>query len=104
MKLVTIASPHFGTVHARLGGGPNARQMHRGSRFLLELGEKEGEKGPACRVVSIYSPHDNLVAPQQTSRLPWATNIAIPGRGHIDILSAPELIRIIVEEVRTAAD
>ena len=100
VKLVTIASPHFGTVHARFGGGANARQMHRGSKFLAELAEREGEKGPACPVVSIYSPHDNLVAPQQTSRLPWAKNIAIPGRGHIDILSAPELIRIVLEELR----
>ncbi len=99
-KLVTIASPHRGTVHARFGGGRNARQMQRGSSFLAELCENEGEKGPACGVTSIYSPHDNLVAPQETSRLPWAKNIAIPGRGHIDILASPDLIRIVLEEVR----
>jgi hypothetical protein len=99
-KLITIASPHNGTVHARFGGGANARQMHRGSKFLRELFEKEGEKGPACGVTSIYSPHDNLVAPQDTSILPWAKNIAVPGRGHIDILSAPAVIRIVLEEVR----
>ena len=98
-KLVTIASPHFGTVHARFGGGANARQMHRGSKFLGALCEKEGERGPACGVTSIYSPHDNLVAPQETSRLAWAKNIAIPGRGHIDILSAPEVIAIVLAEV-----
>lgn len=99
-KLITIASPHSGTVHARFGGGANARQMHRGSAFLRELCENEGEEGPACGVTSIYSPHDNLVAPQDTSRLAWAKNIAIRGRGHIDILSAPELIRIVLQEVR----
>ena len=87
-------------MHARFGGGANARQMHRGSAFLRELCENEGEEGPACGVTSIYSPHDNLVAPQDTSRLAWAKNIAIRGRGHIDILSAPELIRIVLEEVR----
>jgi pimeloyl-ACP methyl ester carboxylesterase len=99
-KLITIASPHAGTVLARFGGGPNARQMHRGSRFLAELREKEGERGPACPVTSIYSPHDNLVAPQETSRLPWAKNIAIPGRGHIDILASPELAAVVLEELR----
>jgi pimeloyl-ACP methyl ester carboxylesterase/uncharacterized integral membrane protein len=98
--VITIASPHSGTVHARFGGGPNARQMHRGSRFLAQLCGKEGEGGPGCRVTSIYSPHDNLVAPQETSRLPWAKNIAIPGRGHIDILSSPELIEIVLAELR----
>jgi hypothetical protein len=99
-KLITIASPHSGTVHARFGGGANARQMHRGSKFFAQLCDMEGEQGPKCGMTSIYSPHDNLVAPQDTSRLPWAKNIALPGRGHIDILSAPELIRIVLDEVR----
>ena len=99
-KLITLASPHHGTVHARFGTGDNARQMLRGSRFLEELREREGESGPQCAVTSIYSPHDNLVAPQETSVLPWAKNVAIPGRGHVDILSSPELLEILVAELR----
>jgi hypothetical protein len=99
-KLITIASPHNGTVHARFGAGENARQMSRGSRFLRELCEKEGERGPECGVTSIYTPHDNLVAPQDTSRLPWARNIAIPGRGHIDILGSERLLAVLVKELR----
>jgi hypothetical protein len=99
-KLVTIGSPHRGTVHARFGAGANARQMRRGSAFLGELCEKEGERGPACGVTSIYTPHDNLVAPQDTSRLPWARNIAIPGRGHVDILGSERLLAVIVKELR----
>lgn len=99
-KLITIASPHHGTVHARFGAGPNARQMHRGSQFLVQLCEKEGERGPECGVTSIYTPHDNLVAPQETSRLPWARNIAIPGRGHIDILGSERLVAVLVKELR----
>jgi triacylglycerol esterase/lipase EstA (alpha/beta hydrolase family) len=98
-KLITIASPHHGTVHARFGAGDNARQMLRGSPFLAELCAKEGSRGPECGVVSIYTPHDNLVAPQETSRLPWAKNIAIPGRGHVDILRSPELVSILLGEL-----
>lgn len=99
-KLVTIASPHRGTVHARFGAGANARQMHLESRFLAELCEKEGERGPDCGLTSIYTPHDNLVAPQDSSRLPWARNIAIPGRGHIDILGSERLLAVLVKELR----
>jgi hypothetical protein len=99
-KLVTIASPHHGTVHARFGAGPNARQMRRESVFLGELCAKEGERGPECGVTSIYTPHDNLVAPQDTSRLPWARNIAIPGRGHIDILGSERLLAVLLKELR----
>ena len=99
-KLITIASPHNGTVHARFGAGPNARQMTRASEFILALCEKEGETGPDCGVTSIYSPHDNLVAPQDTSRLAWARNIAIPGRGHVDILASDRLASILLKELR----
>ena len=99
-KLITIASPHHGTLHALAGAGANARQMHRGSRFLEEICANEGERGPECGVTSIYSPHDNLVAPQETSRLAWAKNIAIPGCGHLDILRSRRLFEVVLEELR----
>lgn len=101
-KLITIASPHHGTMHARFGAGANARQMHRGSRFLKEICANEAERGPECGVTSIYTPHDNLVAPQETSRLPWAKNIAIPGFGHLDILRSRRLFEGVLEELRQA--
>jgi triacylglycerol esterase/lipase EstA (alpha/beta hydrolase family) len=98
-RLITIASPHRGTVHALLGAGENARQMERASKFLEALCTKEGEEGPACRVTSIYTPHDNLVAPQDTSVLPWANNIALPGLGHLDILSSQALEDALIREL-----
>jgi pimeloyl-ACP methyl ester carboxylesterase len=98
-KLITIASPHNGTVHALLGAGENARQMERGSAFLKELCEKEGESLPDCGVTSIYTPHDNLVAPQDTSRLAWARNIALPTYGHLDILGSDALLAVLVAEI-----
>ncbi len=99
-KLVTIASPHHGTGLAVLGVGPNAEQMRRGSAFLAALAQREGEGGPGCPATSIYSPHDNLVAPQDTSRLAWARNIALPGLGHVDILLSPRLHRALLAELR----
>jgi hypothetical protein len=101
-KVVTIASPHNGTVHARFGSGANAKQMEVASDFLKELCRNEGEKGPECGMTSIYTPHDNLVAPQDTSRLAWARNIAIPGRGHVDILASERLAAIVLKELREA--
>jgi pimeloyl-ACP methyl ester carboxylesterase len=101
-RLVTIASPHHGTALAAFGVGPNARQMRPHSDFLRSLAHAEGEHGPGIPVTSVYSVHDNLVAPQETSRLPWARNIALPGVGHVDILAAPQLVRAILEELREA--
>ncbi|WP_171092172.1 alpha/beta fold hydrolase [Usitatibacter rugosus] len=101
-RLVTIASPHHGTAIAKLGLGANARQMRQGSDFLRVLEAAEGGRGPACPTTSIYSVHDNLVAPQETSRLPQATNIALHGWGHVGIVAAPPLHAAVVAALREA--
>jgi predicted alpha/beta hydrolase family esterase len=103
-KLVTISSPHHGTVLANVGLGANARQMCRGCEFLSALERSERDHPLAIPVVSIYSPHDNLVAPQETSRLAWAKNIALPGLGHVDILASERLFAVLFDELRVAPD
>jgi hypothetical protein len=97
--LITIASPHHGTALARAGLGANARQMQRGSAWIGTLASDESAPWP-CAVTSIWSVHDNLVAPQETSRLQGAKNIALAGHGHVAILFAPEVHRIVIDEVR----
>jgi triacylglycerol esterase/lipase EstA (alpha/beta hydrolase family) len=101
-KLICIGTPHHGTVIAWLGGGANAVQMRPGSAFLRSLAVREGGAGPACETTSIYTPHDNLVAPQESSRLPRARNVVIPGRGHVDILESRRLLEVMLEELRSA--
>ncbi len=101
-RVVTIASPHHGTALARLGVGQNAAQMREGSDFLRALEAWEGAAGPPLAVTSIYSVHDNLVSPQETSRLPWAKNIAVAGHGHIDILASDRVLALVLEELREA--
>jgi pimeloyl-ACP methyl ester carboxylesterase len=99
-KLVTLASPHHGTALASIGLGLNARQMRQGSDFLRRLESAEQASPPQLAALSIYSPHDNLVSPQHTSRLPWARNLAIPGVGHIALLAAPAALAAVLEALR----
>jgi pimeloyl-ACP methyl ester carboxylesterase len=101
-RLITIASPHHGSVVARLGAGENARQMEPGSVFLEELVKREGAGGPGIPTISIYSAHDNLVAPQDSSRLGWARNIALRGRGHIEMLHSAELADLLAAQLEDA--
>jgi triacylglycerol esterase/lipase EstA (alpha/beta hydrolase family) len=101
-KLITIGTPHHGTVIACFGGGANAVQMRPGSAYLRALEVREGGAGPGCRTTSIFTPHDNLVAPQESSRLPNARNVVIPGRGHVDILESRRLLEVVIEELRGA--
>jgi predicted alpha/beta hydrolase family esterase len=101
-RLVTVASPHHGTALARWGIGPSGRQMREGSAFLAALEASEAAAGGGVEAVSIYSPHDNMVAPQATSRLPWARNVALPGLGHIAIVQSRALVRALLPELEAA--
>lgn len=99
-KLVTIATPHHGTVLAYLGGGENGRQMRRASAFLEALRNHEGEQGAGCPATCVFTPQDNLVAPARSSVLPWARNVALPGFGHVEILRSAHLARLVEAELR----
>jgi len=101
-RLVTVASPHHGTALARWGAGPSGRQMRPGSAFLAALEASEAVAGARVEAVSIYSPHDNMVAPQATSRLPWARNVALPGLGHIAIAQSQALVEALLPELEAA--
>ncbi len=100
-RLVTMATPHGGTRLARLGLGANAAQMRIQSRFLTDLTREEDGRS-RCSATSIYSPHDNMVAPQETSRLAWARNVPVPGLGHITILASRRSFDVLLEELRDA--
>lgn len=97
--LVTLGSPHHGTALAKLGAGHNGRQMRAGSDFLRDLERSEGDGGPGCEALSVYTVHDNLVAPQESSRLGWARNVRLHGVAHLAMLLDPEVHRVMLEEV-----
>lgn len=98
--LVTLGSPHHGTVLAALGAGANARQMRRGSGFLAGLDEWESGSGPGCPALSIYTRHDNLVAPPESSRLAWARNTGLDGVGHVAMLLDERVHAAVCGEIR----
>ncbi len=98
--VVTLGSPHHGTALAPLGHGENARQMRLGAEFLRGLEAAEGPTGPGIAAFSVYTVHDNLVAPQDSSRLPWARNVALSGVGHLAMLADPRVQAAVIEELR----
>ncbi len=83
-RLVTIATPHQGSIVARLGPGRNARQMRQGSDWIDALAQA---RVPAdVSAISIYSLHDNLVAPQDNAMLPGTQLMPLTGLGHNEML------------------
>jgi pimeloyl-ACP methyl ester carboxylesterase len=102
--LVTVGSPHHGTALAPVGHGENASQMRPGSDFLRGLESAEGPSGPGVAASSVYTVHDNIVSPQDSSRLPWARNVALSGMGHLAMLWNPRVHAVVVDEVRRLRD
>ena len=103
-RIITVGTPHHGTALAKLGPGLNARQMQRGSPWLAELAASEPPEARAL-IVSLWSHHDNIVAPQDSARLPGAANVELGGVGHVALGSHPRTLRFVLDEIaRVSAD
>ena len=101
-RIITIGTPHQGTALANLAAGDNARQMSRiggaPSAWLAQLAASETPETRAL-ITSIYSHHDNIVAPQSSALLPGARHIAFGGIGHVALASDAGVLRQVLAEI-----
>lgn len=97
-RVITLGTPHHGTALARFGLGRNAVQMREGSPWLRELAASEDAAARAL-VTSLYTHHDNIVAPQESSRLPGARNLEFGGIGHVALGSNPRVLDAVMREL-----
>lgn len=100
--VMTLGAPHHGSVHAWLFPGTCLRQLRPGNAWLAELNRDAGAT-PAARLVSVWSWHDTMVAPQTSSRLPGAENIELVGVGHNALLGDPGVYALVARELVRAA-
>jgi len=94
-RLVTLATPHHGTWVAYWGVGRNAREMEPQSAFIRALATAE----PGVPALSIWTPTDNFVAPQDSSRLAGARERIVPASSHLALLFAPDVAKILLSEL-----
>ncbi|PHV37495.1 triacylglycerol lipase [Janthinobacterium sp. BJB304] len=101
-RIITIGTPHHGTALANLAAGTNARQMSRiddaPSGWLAQLAASETPETRAL-ITSMYSHHDNIVAPQASAQLPGARNLAFGGIGHVALASDARVLRRLLAEI-----
>ena len=95
-RLFTLATPHAGSVIARLGLGQNSREMTPGSLWLRDMAT-EVIKIPA---VSLRNAYDNYVMPQDNQRLPGARDVELPAVGHIAMLYDVRVARLLLDLLR----
>ena len=105
-RIVTLGTPHHGTQLANFGPGANAAQMRRSkgeaNAWLRALGDSEDAARRAL-ITSIFSHHDNIVAPQTSSVLEGARNIALGGVGHVALGCNGRVLDTVMEELSALA-
>ena len=119
-RLITLGTPHHGTCLAAFGLGLNAAQMRRAAEGRAAQGRAAAgraacDEPPECAwlrtlaggedaaaralVTSIFSHHDNIVAPQTSSELPGARNLAFGGVGHVALGRNRRVLDTVMEEI-----
>jgi len=90
-RLVTLGTPHRGSVMARFGLGRNARQMEPGSTWLRDL-----ELSPLLvPCIAYHSTGDNLVMPA-AAVLAGAENRLLPAVGHLAMSISPLVLEAVL--------
>ena len=97
-SVMTLGSPHGGTLAAFAAPTRVARQLRPGSRFLQELDRTARPSG--VRWVAFSSNLDAFVLPSRNARLEVpalnAENVEIRDLGHMSLLVSPDLIHEVV--------
>lgn len=86
-RILTIGTPHHGTVTARLSPARNAFQMRVGNPWLGQLLAREHADREAF--ICFFSHCDNIVFPASNARLPGADNRHLPAVAHVDMCEHP---------------
>lgn len=96
-RVLTIGAPHHGSVFAWFFPGTSMAQMRPGNAWLAALNRSRPD--PGLRFVSLWSWHDSMVAPQTSSELPGAVDVALAGIGHNALLGDPEVFAFALREI-----
>jgi pimeloyl-ACP methyl ester carboxylesterase len=99
-KVITLGTPHQGTVHATLGQGQNTHQMRINSPWRNALANRERPEDLA-KFCCIFTHHDNIVAPQANQTVPGAKRIELSAIGHVAMPYSQNVMRIVVRELQS---
>ncbi len=96
--IVTLGTPHHGTVLACSLPWPCARQMCPDSPWLRDLNRAQ-ERRLTVPVSSLYSLDDTLILPPASAALGGARVRELRGVGHLGLLRAPRVLERVVAEL-----
>ena len=95
-RVITISTPHHGTVFARFAHGKNTHQMRRASGYLRHLAESDEPVDFIC----FASRHDNLIVPRDSQVLACAEAVWFEKIGHLAMSASDEVLAKLIEVVK----
>jgi triacylglycerol lipase len=84
-RVVTIGTPHRGTLLAHFALGLNGRQMRLTGEWLGALGQRE-TVARFSLFTCFYSHCDNIILPTSSATLPGADNRHVEGVAHVHLV------------------
>jgi triacylglycerol esterase/lipase EstA (alpha/beta hydrolase family) len=89
-RVITIGTPHRGTLLGRFGYTRNAREMCVGSAWQQRLAAKEPQRRFE-RFTCFFGHCDNVVFPASAATLPGADNHHLEGVAHVHMADRGEV-------------
>ena len=98
-RVVTIGSPHKGTIIARLGAlFPSARETFHNSSFYAELGPLSRRE---VAFTSVWSRADAIIEPPESSSIaPDGEDRVFDDLGHLSLLLSPRVLDTVAERLK----
>ena len=94
-RVITIDTPHHGTVFARFGHGENTREMRRASEYLDQLAALD----EPVEFICFASQHDNMIVPRESQILKGAEAIWFEKIGHLAMIANDAVLAKLIEVV-----
>jgi triacylglycerol esterase/lipase EstA (alpha/beta hydrolase family) len=92
-RVVTIDSPHHGTLFARLGRGENTRQMELACDYLRKLAASD----EPVEFICFASQHDNMIVPRDNQILACAEAVWFERIGHLSMTVKRQVVTKLIE-------
>ncbi len=95
--LITLATPHAGSLLSKIGLGQNSREMTPGSLWLRDMATEK----ISIPVISLRNAYDNYVMPPDNQRWPGARDVELPPVGHIAMLYDERVANLLLELLKS---